>query len=209
MTNLIEQVGHKYFTTKFSGCMLLLPDSTAGWISGGSNERGVPVKKVCGSPEKFIETNELLPLDFFSGLEVFLTPQLGYRTSHSGRFLCYFSRNNTGYTRGVSSSNLKSSYSPHTDLLVFLNKLPRNKIASNAFLSSVVLTPKFTPVTEGVERLNSGNILSFAVNPDIAVVPQSDTEYNVMLRQNKIGHLTPECEFVSLPEFSDMEIDFT
>lgn len=198
MTNLVEELGVSYVLDRFRECMFLDGEGKSCYIDGSRPWlRGhVAVNVVDGTPEAPVVAQGQLTAEFFKDLTVLATPALGWRQSNEGRYLVHFTRDNRSYHRAVAPANLKRSFAPSTRYLVNTSNLDRaiyDGVDSTALL---VLKPQYTPFREGLEAMRNGAILSFAVSPTIAVIPDMNNSQAVLFNTTRVAVVRPDGELV-------------
>lgn len=191
MTNLVQELGVERFRQKFGGsfffddeglpCVINTVDN--GGVSVGCTSVSGDVKNIRVNPK-------VLPSDFFASLATFKVPKLGWRMAYEGRYLAYLSRDNRSYHRGISQGNLTTDLSALTKWLMRTNNFSVPFSANK--LCTLALRPEYMPLSEGIAAMRAGELLSFAVSPDIAVVPSEDDTYDVYFRQNQAGKIMPD-----------------
>lgn len=203
--NLVEQVGWDYFGSRLSGCIFTHEDKTFV-IEGitGSRARHVNVKEV-ESPKSL--KAETIPFDFFQSFSFLRVPPLGWRTSHHGRVLVRLSRNNSSYTRGVTLKNMHREFAPHTEYMFRMGKLLRFDTDLPGYKALLVTKPGHLSMSEGLDALNKGRLLSFTNSENIAVVPESDSIYNIMCGSAHVANISPEGEVQVLPGHEDFDTE--
>ena len=197
MTNIVEELGTDRFRQKFNGAFFLNEDGVPSLVSSASGGL-VSATAVTGTVKSPRVNAISIPYNFFSGLAVFKTPKLGWRTSHEGKVLTYLIRDNRSYHRGTSEHNLRTNNSAMTDWLTRSGNLTLGLSASKLCL--LTLAPEFMKFSEGIEAIRNGSVLSFAASPDIAVGPSEDDNLDIYFRQNVAGRVKPDNTVeVSLP----------
>lgn len=193
--SIIKEVGRDYFESRFSNCFFIGPSGNTCIIRSRSRPRdAIDCVEVKSVKNQVVTTDVAVPHSFFTDMGVFKTPPLGYRHDRGGLFLASFYRDNTSYTRGVCTANLKHTYALHTQLLMRMKKLPTS--TDEYYSANLIMKPKFLSVGEGVEAMNKGKLLSFAASADVAVIPQEGDNYGVAFRGVKVADLTPEGEMM-------------
>lgn len=201
MTHLIEKVGREYFNRRFSGSFFM-DDRKRPSIVGRAADGMVNYTAITGSPRKIIRTARDLPYSFFSGLEVFGVPPLGWRSHSEGKYLAFYTRNNRSYHRGLSPDNIQVHPTAMTQWMLSSNNLTTSQDPET--LCFVALKPHFTPFAEGIQKMREGSLLSFAVSPTVAVVPTEDDKFSILFRQAKAGVVMPDNSvIVDVPLLSD------
>jgi len=211
--NIVDDVGMNYFLDRFNGCIFLGENGNPHILEHIRGQRiaqdaNIRCLEVIGEGFKASVQRTEVSREFFSSLSFLKLPPIGYRMSEDGRYLCYFQRKNTSYTRGITTGNCVRSYADHTKYMFDMGKLNRIKAEEKQVLASILAKPRFHTLTEGVEHLNNGDLLCFVNSPDIAVVPENEELYNVMFKQVHVGNINPDGELSMLPSFSDVELEF-
>jgi hypothetical protein len=201
MSNLIEEYGAQWFSSKFGGSYFMyngMPHIVQNTAEGRKTVECTSLRKQDGI---VVPTTARLPNEVFTDISLFSVPQLGWRSTDSGRYLAYYARNNTSYHRGLSSRNIIIAESPLTKWLrMYANYSNTPQEIDKAYIS---LLPEFLPVTEGVRRMREGEIVSFAASPTIAVVPDIDGKLSVMFKTKKAGTIMPDGSMTFLiPDFT-------
>lgn len=191
--HLIQEIGVDYFRDRFNGAMFMGPNNLPCYVnsaSGSYTGTSVPAVEVQGTPARVKVTNIEIPYDFFTSMEVFSAPELGWRCAAKGRYLAYYSRNNNSYQRGVSLNNVTRIINPITHWASAEGLIDFHIFEREANKTLLVMRPEFTPFSEGVAQLREGKILSFCVSPNTAVVHDENDTLSIMFNQNKVGTVT-------------------
>lgn len=200
MTNLVQELGVDKFRQKFQGSFFFGEDG-APCVINSLSDGMVNCTSVSGNVKAIRVSERAVPYAFFSSLAKFKVPKLGWRSAYEGRYLAYLSRDNRSYHRGISASNLTAEVSPLTRWLMRSNNF--GAILSNNKLCILALCPEYLSLSEGVAAMRRGDLLSFAVSPDIAVIPSEEDTYDVYFRQNQAGKIMPDDSLqVTVPLFA-------
>jgi hypothetical protein len=207
--SIIKDVSVDYFVQRFNGSIFLGPNGNVHFLDGGRYTRDtVTAKEITGEEFKATARSVSLPHDFFSDMNFLRLPPLGYRTAENGRYLCYFQRKNSSYTRGYTHGNATRSYADHTQYMFDMGKLEKERAEKPEVVASLLAKPRFFTIGEGLEEMNKGKLFCFANNPDIAVVPEDDNVYNVIFKQTHVANFSPEGELTLLPQYPNLELEF-
>lgn len=200
MANLISELGRPYFNERFGNsffkgpnghpCYVMRSERTAV-IETPEIVRAVEVK---GSLSKPTVDEIEIPADFFSSMEVFAVPELGWRMAAKGKYLARFERNNRSYHRGVAFSNLIRSHHDMTLWAADEGIISLEHYTRHANTVKLVMEPEYMPLSEGIKEMAQGKLLSFAVSANLAVVPDLDDKFALLFGYNKVGTITPEGE---------------
>lgn len=188
MANLIQELGADRFLSKFFNSFFYDPEGVPSRVTNvdrHSPELNVHCTAVSGPAHNVRVNNSILPAEFFSGIGVFKTPKLGWRSVADGRVLVYLSRNNRSYHRGTSPKNLNVELSQLTRWLQRSGNY--NFPFTDNKLCALTMTPNYMSFAQGVEQMRRGNILSFAVSPEIAVTPGPQDTLDIYFRTIKGG----------------------
>lgn len=194
MSNLVTQYGSDWFYNKFSGSFFrheglpfkVLPNT------GTRRTAWIPCLRLEKNEEgRVLGTQTNVNVAAFTDVSVFSVPNLGWRSALKGKYLAYFSRNNNSYHRGLSSRNMTVRESVMTLWLARNSDYDRSAVDDN-FLAYTAMCPEFLPLTEGVAKMARGEILSFAVSPTIAVLPNDADSFAVMFKEKVAGYVTPD-----------------
>lgn len=187
--NLIKELSVGYFQERFGGCMFFDPDKKASYIdtSRSWHKNEVGIITVSGTASKPVTEEAVLPYDFFTGLEVFGVPNLGWRSAAQGRYMVYMSRNNRAYHRGVSREVLQRWLSPATQFLIDTDNISEDYYTRVATTTSMVMQPEYVPFTEGVSMLKRGELFSFCTSANLAVIPDVGDDLAIYFNSNRVG----------------------
>jgi hypothetical protein len=116
--------------------------------------------------------------------------------SENGTYMAHFSRNNRAYHRGTSAKILFRKLSPSTQFLLDTENIDIKVYADNYVTTKMVMTPKYVPFREGLEKMRSGELFSFAISPTLAVIPEVDDQQALYCNTNKIGIVKPNGDIV-------------
>lgn len=189
MSNLVEQYGMNWFLSKFSGSFFMHEDKPHVVRSDVDSFRytvNVPCYSLEQTGESTISRNDVsIPATEFNDISKFSVGGLGWRSSDKGRYLAYFKRNNRSYHRGLSLRNLVIEVSHMTKWLsTYTNYNIRRDEAALAWLS---LRPTFHSLHEGLEMVRNKEIVSFAISPTIAIMPDKDDKMAILFKTLKAG----------------------
>lgn len=195
--NLVEEVGPSYMAERFAGCVFLNADNQPCFINPDKRAMHwgtdtVKVTAVTGPVSKRTVVACDVPLDFFTDLSVFKVPPLGWRATNNGRYLAFFSRNNESYNRAVSVNNIVRTLAQPTRYLINSGAISADTYNSDSATALLLLKPEYTPLREGLEQIRNGLSLSFAVNPNIAVIPAADNKQAIYFNLNRVAMVDPD-----------------
>ena len=148
---------------------------------------GVTVKSIVGNVGKLSTHTHSLPHEFFTGLEVFAVPELGWRGCQSGRFLARLERNNASYARGLTFGNLRTYHHPLTNSMMNEGALSSGYYSQRGVMTKLVFDQEYLTLAEGLAQMRDGEALSFVVSPNMAVVAENDESAGIYLGQRRIG----------------------
>lgn len=196
--NLVQELGVDYMRDRFGGCMFYNADKTPCYIEAGDTWANgkIRVKVVSGTPENAVGKSLQVPYDFFSDLSVFSVPPLGWRTAEDGCYLAHFRRNNKSYQRAVAPKVLLRTLSPATQFLVDTDNVSEHKYANPEALTALIMLPKYLPFREGLEAMRKGDLFSFCVNPNVAVIPNVGKTQALYFNMTKVGVVNTAGEVV-------------
>jgi len=196
--NLVDEVGLAYFSERFRGIMFEGPNGKPCFISPNGIPRVlnnvVPAIQVEGTPAKPSTTNIELPYDFFTGMEVFAAPEIGWRQAHNGRYLAYFERNNGSYVRGLALGNMGVHYSDVSRWAADNGMFSLDWYERDLTKVLLAMRPEFTPLKEGIGKIMEGTMLAFAVSSRLAVVPDTGDTLAILFNRNKVGMINANGE---------------
>lgn len=190
MSNLVEQYGPDWFTSKFNGSFFMHEDTPhiVKVVAGRSFRTNVPCRKLIKEGSTVTALDTTVRTEVFTDASVFSVRNLGWRTWDSGKVLEYFSRNNNSYYRGLSIRNLTVAPSHLTMWLRGMGAVGYDS-DNEAMQAYKALKPDFIPLTEGIAKIRAEEIISFAASPTIAVLPSEDDRLVVMFKQKQAGFI--------------------
>lgn len=204
--NIVEQVGPEYFSGRFAGCIFVGPNGNPHYIEGIHNSRSGQVNcKEVESPKSVRNAN--IPFDFFDTFKFLTVPEIGWRTVEGGRVMVRLQRNNTSYTRGITLKNVHKEYAEHTEYMFSMGKINKKDIELGSYLATLVTRPEHLSMAEGVDAMNKGKIMAFSNSAHIAVVPESNTVYNILCNSTHVANISPEGEVSVLEGCEDFELE--
>lgn len=204
MGNIVEQVGPDYFSPRFQGSIFIGPNGNPFYI----DRIDCPSTKLVNcrevrSPNGSVEAT--VPFEYFQTFKFLAVPELGWRAAEKGRMLVRLQRNNTSYTRGITTKNVHREYAPHTEYMFSLGKLKKIDVETVDYLVSLVTKPNHLTMAEGIEALNRGAIMSFTNNSKVAVVPESNNSYKLFCNADHVANVSPEGEVCVLAGCEDFD----
>lgn len=202
--NLVQQVGAEYFSSRFGGCIFVGPNDKPHYIEGVSVRRTVNCKEA--ESHKQLKNVEL-PFDFFSTFKFLAVPELGWRSADDGRVLLRYSRDNKSYTRGITLKNVSREYAEHTEYMFGMGKLNKKDIEAPSFIASTVVQPEHLSMSDGVEAMKNGKIMAFTNSASVAVVPESDSLFNIYCGSTHVANTTPEGEITLVSGCEDFDLE--
>jgi hypothetical protein len=198
MSNLVKELGDRYFKQRFVHAMFAVDgmphflDSESMWPNGK-----VTAVKVLGPAEKPKTESVNLPWHFFDSFDKFRVPPLGWRMAAQGRVLIHFTRNGirrAGYRRGVAPENLRKYYAPSSIFLDRGGNISLHYYNGTAATTSLIMDPKYMSLKEGIEAMDNGDVVGFAANANIAVIPAVSRGKTVMFNTNFVGTISKDGE---------------
>lgn len=191
--SLVTDLGNSYFNDRFSESMFLHPELGPCYIRDAYSSSGkVGIVSVKGNVGKLNCTNHEIDHSFFTSMEQFAIPELGWRGAANGKYLAFFSRNNRSYHRATSASVLTHEIHAVTNMLHYRGKLNMDYYHRNDVITKLILDPEYTSFSEGIEKLKSGTHISFPVSARIAVVAETDDSAAIYFNQNRVGDVDYE-----------------
>jgi hypothetical protein len=182
--NLVQKLGNDFFNNKFRGSYFL-HEGVLHSIDGATGRSVVAYAYHKDPRSEGVTTSGVsLSRDVFPDASPFRVPDLGWRAYDRGRGLVYMSRNNGSYHRGLSNGNLVIATSAMTAALLRRNAVLRYNPPQFAHLAYF---PEFLSFAEGMQKVRRGEIASFAVNHQVAVVPRGDGTMFIMFRNTVAG----------------------
>lgn len=191
--NLVDYVGRNYFADRFKGCMFYDPQGRPAYIDNNRQwPRGaVSVNIVEGTADSYKVTETSLPHEFFKDMQILATPPLGWRMAGKGKYMVHLRRSNVGnrngYQRGLNTRILEKTLSPVTEFMLDTDNLSEDPYVTEPAIVSMVMNPEYHRLKDGLELLREGELLSFCVNPNIAVIPDVNDNVAVLFNTKKVA----------------------
>lgn len=201
--SIIKTTSKDWFSRKFCSAVLFSPSGEPcvlpheGMVGLGYPSFNIDGKVrafvLTGTPEKSSKKEIFIDPEYFDDMDKFKVPDLGWRTAADGRVLAHFSRNPRTYKKGVCVDALQCTFAPHTFELMHTGNISRDYYSRPAVKAHMVMSPTFIPLSEGLRRMNEGEIMSFAVSSNLAICPSADDDrYHVVSGTDVVGYITPE-----------------
>ena len=204
--NIVEQVGAEYFSGRFAGCIFVGPNGNPHYIDGVMNPRsGLVNCKEVETPKSV--RNTAIPFDFFESFKFLSMPEVGWRSAEDGRVMVRLQRNNTSYTRGITLKNVLKEYAEHTEYMFNMGKISKKDVELGSYLATLVTRPSHLSMQEGVDAMNKGKLMAFTNSAHVAVVPESDSVYNILCNSTHVANVSPEGEVSVLEGCEDFELE--
>lgn len=184
--NLIEEFGLDRFNQRFRGTFFKGPDGVAHIISKATDSGNVNAERVDGNVDRTKVSNVTLPFSFFEGIGAVATPRLGWRVAAGGKYVVYLARTSS-YHRGCSENTLTKLHAPITKLAIENKNLNIKHYIRTPVLAKLVMEPTYLSMAEGLRRINSGELISFAINQDVVLFPEDNDTLALMFRTAKVG----------------------
>jgi hypothetical protein len=166
-------------------------DSNANWPRSK-----IAVKRLTGDPESVVVENTSIVDSFFTDLSVFQVPPLGWRMAADGTYMACFRRNNKSYQRAVSPGVLHRLVSPATAFLIDTDNVDDAYYQRHETTAALIMKPKFVAFREGLEKMRKGELFSFCVNFNLAVIPARGAQQTLLFNTTKVGLVKKDGEVV-------------
>lgn len=194
--SLLSELGFEYANDMFTGAMVVV-DGQPGYIDGLRDNGDVAFRPVelLGS---FTE-HRYIPHEHFASWADFSYPTLGYRQDTETNFLGYVTRT-PSVRRGFHFGEANVEAVPAcTALESALGRLstahPKVSIRHYALAAEykipLVMLPKYTPFSEGLVKILSGEMPYFCTSAEFAVCPGIAPGFEILYRRRHIGAITP------------------
>ncbi len=201
MSNLLDELGAQYMVDRFSECMFYDADRRVSVIDSSLapnwNRDNVGVITLTGDVSNVTQTRGAIPKEFFKDMSVFGAPDLGWRMAAQGKYLAHFRRNNKSYHRAVAAgrrSNLLRTLSPVTQYMVDSENLNEEYYNSMHVTTMLIMQPSFIPFRQGLELMRRGELLSFCVSPNIAVIPDTKGRQSILFNTARVAMVEADGE---------------
>lgn len=192
--SIIKEVGLNYFLERWDKAFFKHEDNgRTCYINGGpsadryGNNIGVQCTSIFGDIAKPQSEGIIIPETYFKDMSIFKTPPLGWRMANQGRYLAFFRRNNKVYRRGVCYDILQRWEAPSTTFLLNTGSISKDFFSRIEPTALMIMEPKYTPLHEGIAAMRKGELYSFAVSPNIAVIPDVDDTMALFFNTAKVG----------------------
>lgn len=186
--NLLEEFGAGYINERCNNAVFLHPEGWTGMYLEGNLTSGVRVRKIEGYVGRLSVSEETLPCDFFTGLQVFDVPDLGWRSALNGRAMMYLYYAG-GYGRGIRpGSNLRIDYSDMTQSFIGHGGVSSNYLSRTDVRAKLVTTPEHLTLAEGLALMREGTHAGFSISPSLAVTASDNEEVGIVyVRTTPVG----------------------
>lgn len=171
--NIIQEMGRDYFNQRCAGGIFLSPEGIANYVVE-ANTQSVVCKQMTGEVGKLKTEQRIYPHDHFTSFNLFRVPELGWRAAMDGRILVRYTRNNTRYERAVCQRNVVTEIHPLMATLIDTAAVSATYYQQQGVQAKMIAEPGFLTMADGLERMRSGEILSFVVTPHVVVAAESD-----------------------------------
>lgn len=197
--SLIRECGVDYFMDRFNGSMFFDPDGNPAYVDGSGSRSytrdSIPIVSVMGTCEKPTNTQGFLPSEFFKSFSTFQVPPLGWRQAAKGRYLTHFSRHNrSGVRRAIAVDNVRRWTSPATNYLARSDNVSTSYYERPSSTIHLIMKPEFTPLQEGLAAMRKGDLFSFALSSNIAIIPEVDDAFAIYFNTHKVGTISSNGE---------------
>lgn len=199
--NLVSETGRDYFYDRFGGSYFYGPDNVVCMIDANARNRSdtsIIVQRLEGVKERVRKVRAEVPNDFFQDMSFLRAPPLGWRTAAKGKVLAYFSRNNHSYARGYNTKNVSPTWASHSEFLQRYGNLNLAYFSQDEAKGKLVMEPEYMSLSAGLQEMNAGRIVAFAVNPDVAVIPESEETYALLGRMGQVGSVNAETGAITM-----------
>jgi len=193
MGNILTEYGSEEFSERVIGAVVEY-EGKPHLLTRLLSKQVVQAIKIEGTPEKLKQEDVMLSTDIFTGMAMLKHPPLGYRSAAAGQYLAFFSKVPTPMRKGlhmdrylnVKVNELSKYLQSYTDISFQHYNVPEVK-------ASLIWTDCFLPLHEGIKRMRGGELLSFVVDNNFAVVPDWKQTDNLVIlyRDRAVGHIKP------------------
>lgn len=196
MTNLLKEYGMEEFGQRIMGCSIMYDGHPTQTSHVGTHpETGAKMifaEQYIGTPERFAKREIMIAPDYFTGMMSLRYPQLGYRTAAAGQYLAYYSRIPTAVRKGLHLTQLKVEMSKLSRALEHYTGFDMEYYTNPSIQTMLIHKPVIMGWQEGLQKVKEGEIISFVVDENFAVVPSSHNKHYMMIlyRDRMIGTLS-------------------
>lgn len=197
--SLIKELGIPYMMERFADCMFYGPGDVPSYIYSNDNWPRGKVRTIELRGESYTNpeiVHSTLPESFFKDLSVFHTPPLGWRMSEDGAYLAHFRRQNKSYQRALATKVIQRTVSPATSFLIDTENLDGYSFSTKESTISLIMRPRYLNFREGLERMRNGDLFSFSVNCNLAVIPDVDDQQALLFNTTNVGIVKSNGEVV-------------
>lgn len=189
MTDLVKELGVDYMRDRFGGCMFYDNERRPCYVdSGGAWGRGKVRVTVLEGPVEEVQANTVqVPETFFTDLSIFSVPPLGWRMAADGAYMAHFRRNNKSYQRALNPKVALRTVSPATQFLIDTDNVDDQYYNRTDTTVALIMTPKYMAFREGIQRMKDGDLFSFCVTPNLAVLPAPDNKQAIYFNLTQVG----------------------
>lgn len=176
MANLYKEYGHQEFTQRILGAVIDYQGEPHILNNVADLGEIVLAQKITGTPEKIQIDEVQIPMEFFENISCLKHPDLGYRAAAGGQFLSYYIKIPSAVRKGVHVGNdtLKDVVSSLTSYIQHYTNFEYRSFQSNYARALMIYRPNFTSLQKGLAQIKAGEIISFVVDNNFAVVPHTE-----------------------------------
>jgi hypothetical protein len=200
--SIIKETSGDYFARKFGAAMFfgpegvpcILPSNEVSGLGASTFTQDGKVRAFAleGTAEKPSKKELFIEKEFFDSMERFSVPDLGWRAAAEGRVMVHFARATRTYKKGVCLDSVEVRFAGHTMELMDTGNVSHEYYNRPTTKALMILTPVYTPLAEGLEGMNSGKIIGFALSANLAVLPGDGDNYQIAYGMQVVGTLSPD-----------------
>lgn len=190
--NLVKELGVDYMRERFNGCMFYDDQGMPCYVDSSTvwPRLRVKARSIRGTPESFELEERSFPEGFFKDLSIFQTPPLGWRMSADGTYLVHFRRNNKSYQRALATKVVQRTVAPSTSFLIDTENVDSMYFERPDTTVAMIMSPSYVTFREGIEKMKSGELFSFCVSPNLAVIPEVNDQQALLFNTTRVGTVT-------------------
>lgn len=187
-TSFLDGLGRGYINEMLNGAPFLYKGDV--YLLEQVHERGaVSAWQLVGDEENLDARNTKVPAEIFTGWKSFAFPVLGYRSAREGQVLMYMTRQNS-VRRGLNPRDIRIEWHDVSHACSNAYSFHLEGYARNNNKAFIAMKPRYLSFNEGLTRIMSGDIPSFALSADFAVAPHDTVEYlEILFRQRRVGEI--------------------
>lgn len=192
MSNLVSDLGVDYCNENLAGALLFVDGAPNRIIEIGS--RTIIAVKYHGTFDSPSMEEVNLPVSLLDdGFDSLSYPFLGYRALEGGKILVELDLESS-FRRGLQLESLRSRVPLCLEHLAYRQNININKFLNDSGRALSTVAQEWTPLAKGLDAVNRGEMLTFAVSHELAAIPSASSGgyLDLIFRGRTVGALAED-----------------